>query len=423
MDVDVQCASVAMRESTDDQPRLAAAYSLALATDAEAASVALATALADAESDEVLRRAAKFGAAAACRQQLLQAARQSAAEPPMVRLLLDIISAAADALTMACAARALLEHGVWGAAGPELRLRVVEVLAEAATNGANRTAPKPARRDVEDHGVRPPTAGQQRGIVHKWLESKSCGFISPCDGGDMLWAGTDTFGGGALVEGGAVWFDVVAEPRFGKQQAIRVGGPAVWRGGGRPVGIRNARAAALEALATVPVAASDPSAAVAAQALARMLRHLGARADTELVGNPSRLGDGEALMAAAFGSLRLVSQCAIGSGESAQAAVLSASWWPELRDALSTAARAGASARPPSGARKAGSGGTPGADQGLRYTLAHCLDALLRAGDLAVFEDAVAALPAEAQGPLTVKDLATRLVLRRCHLTTSEHSF
>lgn len=424
-DANVSTAIAALHAALDDKDRVAAAYCLAFAKDCEAATTALVEALAGDDASDMLRRAAKHGAAAACRQQLFQAVGNDATDPPIVRLLLQVVASSNNALAVACAARALMEHGAWCLAAPSIRLRVVEVLAQVAIDGV--MVPSiPLTRGVEDHGMRPPGAGSRRGIISKWVKQRNFGFIKPAEGGEETWVGIDAFGGGVLVEGGAVWYDIEVDPRLRRPQAVRVAGPAVWRAGASAVGTRNARAAALESLATVPQEMSEPAAERVAEVLTKTLSRFGTCADKELVGNAQRLPDGEALMAAAFGVVRFTAQMSLANslaGHSSAPSLVETGWWPRLRQALLAVVDAAAAARPPAGARPPGAGGTPGADQGLRYTLAHCLQALLQAGDTGALEVAVQRLPPESRGPPREADSSRKLLLRRCHLTTAAHSF
>merc|ERR1712176_394836 len=115
---------VSLRESEDDHNRLVAAYSLAFAGNSVDSSAALITVLKQAHSEPV-RRSAKFGAVAACHQQLLRG------ESHMVIELLTLIADMTDHSAAACAARALYEHGAWAAAPLSLREHTVKVLSAA----------------------------------------------------------------------------------------------------------------------------------------------------------------------------------------------------------------------------------------------------------------------------------------------------
>jgi len=74
------------------------------------------------------------------------------------------------------------------------------------------------------------TQGQLRGTVHKWVEDRGFGFISPVGGGsgEDVFVHKSAFGGGSLSEGMSVFYDVDGQPQPGqKARAINVSGPAV----------------------------------------------------------------------------------------------------------------------------------------------------------------------------------------------------
>lgn len=405
VDVDVKATEAALAQASDDQARLVAAYSLASASDFKSASEALARVLREGR-EEPLRRAAKFGAAAACHRQVLRG------ETEMLCRLLELVAEDRDPGASACAARALFEHGGWPEASPASRARAAEVLAAALRAPRPRPTPRPAE------AAGPPTegSGRLRGTVISWKESRDSGFIRPSTRGDDLWVVSSAFGGGALVQGLAVSYDELLDNnRTGKRCAVNVAGPAVQRSGGRRVAWRNARAAAAEALAVVPQSCEDAAAPLAAEALGNEMAALSQRLDA-IVGDPARLEDGEVLMAAALGAVRLVTRCG--------AAASAAPWWRAcLRGSLLKLVLRGAEIPAPSGARRAASGGTPGADNGLRYALAYALEALRRSGDQGALLEASMAFP-DLHAALAAGIAAEEaLLLRRCHLTTRDHTF
>ena len=120
-------------------------------------------------------------------------------------------------------------------------------------------------------------------------------------------------------------------------------------------------------------------------------------------------------MAAAFGALRIVScQETKGTSKSRRDGVSK-----KLRDGLVLLVREAAKAGPPPGARRAASGGTPGADNGLRYSLAFALEALLRSGDLSAFSESLQLLNIQTVHATNEE----ALLFRHCHLTTPSHPF
>jgi len=211
-----------------------------------------------------------------------------------------------------------------------------------------------------------------------------------------------------------VWFDIVTDPRTGKQRAENVSGAGVFALGGRALGVRNARAFVLEAMGSLPRSAEEPAASLVVDVLAAEMERATLQGAARIVGDTARQGEGECLHFAALTSVRLITRLG-------PAAVAEAAWWPTLRKGLLALADGVAAARPPRGARKAGAGGTPGADNGLRYALQWALEALARAGALGneALAEAVAKLPAEASCAPTVKGL----LYRRCHLTNCDHTF
>eukprot|EP01065_Artemidia_motanka_P010940 TRINITY_DN1588_c0_g1_i3.p1 TRINITY_DN1588_c0_g1~~TRINITY_DN1588_c0_g1_i3.p1 ORF type:complete len:134 (+),score=42.37 TRINITY_DN1588_c0_g1_i3:100-501(+) len=80
------------------------------------------------------------------------------------------------------------------------------------------------------------------GKVTKWIEEKGYGFITPDDeeGAEDVYVHFSAFGGGTLVEGKQVHYDLVRDDRSGKLRANNVSGPAVVArgqyGGGRSGG-------------------------------------------------------------------------------------------------------------------------------------------------------------------------------------------
>jgi ectoine hydroxylase-related dioxygenase (phytanoyl-CoA dioxygenase family) len=175
-------------------------------------------------------------------------------------------------------------------------------------------------------------------------------------------------------------------------------------------GSQNACAAILEALSVIPQTHDEPSSQIVAHTFASYLSDLGAQADL-ICGKPEPRSVGEVAMSVALGTFRFVSQCNTNS-----------TWWPHLRTGLLTLVQSIALMEPPAGSRRAGSGGCPGFDQGLRYALGYSLEALLKSGDYVSFQAALSCLGSEFQGP-NVEDLPSKLILRRCHLTTSQHTF
>jgi len=232
-----------MDAGSNDQSRLLAAYRLALAEDTVSATAALVDALANTYS-EALRRAAKFGAVVACWQQLQ--GRGDCNETPMIDALLDLVRRPAP--IAACAARALGEHGAWDCASSSLRERVTTQLAEALRGGSAGSSRPERSTEQRTAGKRPDGAGAKRGVVSKWFRDRGYGFIrqsqsdksaiSSCDGPfrlqesssipDDIWCGASAAGGGELLPGHEVWFDVQADTRTRRLQAIRVGGPGVF---------------------------------------------------------------------------------------------------------------------------------------------------------------------------------------------------
>merc|ERR1711920_1213281 len=91
-------------------------------------------------------------------------------------------------------------------------------------------------------------------------------------------------------------------------------------------------------------------------------------------GNPSKQGAGECLYFATFGAARLMSRL----GPISKTKI--PTWWPPLECALVAVVCAGGRCNPPAGGRKPGAGGTPGADNGIRYAIHFALDSLCRAG-------------------------------------------
>lgn len=139
-------------------------------------------------------------------------------------------------------------------------------------------------------------------------------------------------------------------------------------------GSQNVCAAILDALSVIPQTHDEPSAQVVADTFASYLSDLGGQADW-ISGKPECRSAGEVAMSVALGTLRFVSQCDANSV-----------WWPRLRTGLLTVVRSVALIEPPAGSRKAGSGGSPGFDQGLRYALGYSLEALLKSGDHLSFQ-------------------------------------
>jgi len=252
------------------------------------------------------------------------------------------------------------------------------------------------------------------GVV-SWRADRDFGFIRSADGGEDLWVNSSAFCGGSLIEMEQVFYDVKIDVRSGRNQAVNVSGPAVCRAGGRQTGYRNASASCLEALPSVPSGAMDQSAAVAASALAEAIRTLATRVH-RINGDPSRQAEGEVLMSAALAAARLVTNCG-------PVASLAPWWKPELRASLLDVLCSVAEAAPPKAARKPGSGGSPGADNGLRYTLAYILEALYRSGDNGAVMEAVRCVPDLRDRLAAGKSVEEAIIFRRCHLTTKEHTF
>lgn len=415
--VDVAAELALLASAEDDQPRLSAAYSLAFAVDYKAASLALARVLREATA-EPLRRAAKFGAAAACRQQLLLHGAED-----MVQALLSIATTPqADPGASACAARALGEHGAWSAAQESLRVRVVEALSAAVHVLMGPRRPSGKDGGATQSSVKPSLSakvGKQCGRVISWREGRDYGFIrpAPCGNhihGEDVWVASAAFGGGSLTQGMQVQFDTMRDKRTGKVQAVNVAGPAVCRSGGRQVGCRNACMAIVEALPLVPEG-SDPCVAIVAQTLADVLGQLSKRVH-EIVGNPSKQSEGEVLVAAAMAAARLITRCGPRVG--------STDWWQKcLRNSIRELVYSAAQTRPPAGARKAGAGGTPGADNGVRYALSYGLEAMWRSGDESAFMEVASLFPDLCANLEDGRSTVEALLLRRCHLTTREHPF
>lgn len=412
--VDVPAVARTIEAAVDDQTRLEAVYTLALAPDTAGATAALAKLLMNTLSEPV-RRAVKFGAAAACHQQLRSGVAGGA---QMVEALLAVLVGRPPAI-VACAARALAEHGAWANADSCLRTDVARKLVDALRGQAS--LPREVLRCVEGSDGRRANAGGTRGIVKTWFRDRGFGFISGTistsvngtqiqEAGEV-WCSEAAAGGGELLPGEEVWFDVVSDPRTGKLRAERVGGVGVFAFGGRAVGVRNARACLFDALAAVPCDAEEPAAAIAAEALIAELGHP-LRSVSKIFGTPAMQGHGECLHFVTLGVARLASRL----GHSATS---KAKWWSPLQKALVSFIKDASSCTLPSGGRKGGSGGTPGADNGLRYALQFALDALLRAGDVGALREALECLPAASRCAPTAEGLR----LRWCHLTNQAHSF
>lgn len=255
----------------------------------------------------------------------------------------------------------------------------------------------------------------QRGRVTSWLAQRDFGFIQPASGGEDVWVPSSAFGGGTLTEGAEAWFETTYDQRTGKSSVSRVIGPAICRSGGRQVGYRNAGAALLEALAMIPDGISDPCTAVVAQTYADVLGELSQRVPG-MIGDTSRQTEGEVLMTAALGCVRLITRCG--------PTTTGAKWWVRgLRRSLLAVVAAASEARPPTGARKAGAGGTPGADNGIRYTLGYSLEALRRSGDDPAFMEAAMRFPDIHRLLAAGRSADEALLLRRCHLTSRNHTF
>jgi len=361
-DVNVSEERRLMDAASNDQTRLAAAYRLAHADDTAGATAALVDVMANASS-EALRRAAKFGAVIACWQQLQ--GMDDCNEVPMINALISL--ARRSAPIAACAARALGEHGAWACSSSSLRERVATQIAHALKEGSAGPSRPPARSQEQDAFRKRPNGvgvGAAHGVVSKWFRDRGYGFIRPSQTGtgaistsngrfgpqesscrqETIWCGASAAGGGELLPGHEVWFDVQEDPRTQRLQAIRVSGPGVFALGGRTVGVRNAHASLVEALAAVPCSADEPSAYIAADVLRAELSL--ARLEVgALVDDPSKQAAGECLHAAALGSVRLVSRLGF-------AQVCRAPWWHSLRSSLVALVAGAAIARHTSGALK-----------------------------------------------------------------------
>eukprot|EP00754_Rhynchopus_humris_P022501 Rhum_TRINITY_DN14795_c10_g1::Rhum_TRINITY_DN14795_c10_g1_i3::g.118294::m.118294 len=71
-----------------------------------------------------------------------------------------------------------------------------------------------------------------QGVVKRWLSDKGFGFISCYQFEEDVFVHHTAFGGGQLVEGGPVNFDVEDDPRSGKKRCMNVSGEAVQSYGG-----------------------------------------------------------------------------------------------------------------------------------------------------------------------------------------------
>jgi len=405
----------AMETAEDDQQRLAAAYKLARSSDRSAATAALIDMLAKTES-ESLRRAAKFATCAACYQQLC-----TVGDKPILHALLELLDY--PPAVAACAARALAEHGAWSRCKREEReyfareiAKAVGTLDQNSGRGASKLAQQPI---AHKHGIQSEGFGSTRGIVKTWFRDRGFGYIAVVDQangkrkhGDDIFCSASAARGGELIPGAEVWFDIESDRRSGKLHAERVGGLGVFALGGRSVGVRNHKAHMLEALASIPCDANEAAAHVVCALLASTLRQTVRQGVQRIVGVPAMQGEGECLHFATLGLVRLISR--VGHENTTSAA-----WWPELRDVLVALAREIALCKPPAGARKAGAGGTPGADNGLRYVLAWILECLSRARDYTALAEAIADLPTNA----TCEPTPRALLFRRCHLTNKDHTF
>lgn len=259
------------------------------------------------------------------------------------------------------------------------------------------------------------------GIVKSWLRDRGFGFItliSPASNTASsrdkdVWCADSAAGGGELLPGKKVWFKIVVD-RSGRSQAQQVHGPGVFPLGGRMLGARNSKAYVLEALAAVPCANDELATMHAAAALASELQRFSQNI-TSINGNPSKQDAGECLYFATFGAVHLMSR--LGPISETKIPV----WWPPFECALVALVCAGSNCSPPAGERKPGAGGTPGADNAIRYAIHFALDALYRAGPggAGSLQKALAALPEWAQCDPT----AEGLLHRKCHLTNAAHPF